>query len=62
MNLFNNFHAQSIGIGALGTTLLGVVPGQSEDLVHVGIAVITGIIQIIHLLKNNKRKKQQNQN
>jgi len=54
----NFFHLKNIAIGAGGFTLLGVVPGNSNDLVHVAIAVITGVIQIIHLIRSNKKKKE----
>ena len=57
MNLLNNFHVQSIGIAGVGSTLLGVVPGTPTDFIHAAIAVVTGIVQIIHLVKRNKKQK-----
>lgn len=60
MNLLNSFHAKSVGIGLGGLTLLGITPGTPTDLVHVAIAVVTGIVQIVHLIKANKKQKNQN--
>jgi hypothetical protein len=54
--LVNNFHLQSAGIGGAGFTLAQIVPGNSTDLVHLGILIVTSIVQIIHLLKKNKKE------
>lgn len=56
MNLFNNFHLQSIGIGAGGFTLAQITPGQPSDLIHLVIVAVTAVIQIIHLFKKNKNQ------
>ena len=56
MNLFNNFHLQSIGIGAGGLTLAQITPGQPADFLHLAIVAVTAIIQIIHLFKKNKNQ------
>jgi hypothetical protein len=57
MNLLNNFHFQSLGIGASGATLAGVIPSPSHDLIQLGILFFTAIIQIIHLKQKNKSDK-----
>lgn len=55
MNQLNNFHLKNMGIGAAGFGLLDIIPNVDHALQY-AIAIITGVIQLVHLFKNNKKK------
>ncbi len=54
--LVNNFHLQSGFIGGAGFTLAQIVPQNNNDVLRLAIVVVTAVVQIIHLLKKNKKE------
>lgn len=53
-----NLNLPNLAIGGAGASLVAITPGQGSEIV---IAVVTTVMQLIHLFKSKKRKKDETQ-
>ena len=52
--MLQSFTAKNLLAGGTGLTLASVTPNEASSLI---IAIITGIVQLVHLFKKRKNKK-----